>query len=469
MQYVPGPRASVSRWRRRVPGMQGINLVTDLTRCLLGATRAMARGMLAGVLPTVPFCDTTPSCDGTGETREPVMAQFTLNEILSISFYILTAVLLIGVYATPGRWSRTRRAAAISAIFTSFAAGYLLIASHKATAHAPFEFADSQRSGSSARGFGVRASGGTARRSSRSSRGGGQYRRERRPSFTSRSSGRAIMAEGTGASRWSQGHDREGSRGGVFASLFAADRSKIAETKIQDCPDCPEMVVVPAAYFPLGAAVDDEAAGASERPQRTGRIGRPFAIGRLEVTVHQYRAFVRATGHRAPVCAGFDFRAAAGGQAVQCVSHSDALAYAGWLESISGERYRVPSAAEWEHAARAGAGTPYWTGRNLEPGAHAIALTVALAPDTGTHPANGFGLHDVIGGVAEIVDDCFEASLRDVPTDGTPARTMSCRHRVLKDAAWNEPARMARVSARRAIAPDALAQGVGFRVARSVR
>lgn len=183
----------------------------------------------------------------------------------------------------------------------------------------------------------------------------------------------------------------------------------------------------------------------------------------------QYRAFVKATGHRAPSCGGFDIQTARATQAIQCVSHGDARTYARWLSEISGERYGLVSAGEWEHAARAGTSTRFWSGHTLTPGSHAIAQATATPPDVGMHPANGFGLHDVIGGVAEIVDDCWETTLRDVPADGTPARTLTCHHRVLKDAAWTEPADRARVSARRSIPANMVRPGVGFRVVRFVR
>jgi formylglycine-generating enzyme required for sulfatase activity len=129
----------------------------------------------------------------------------------------------------------------------------------------------------------------------------------------------------------------------------------------------------------------------------------------------------------------------------------------------------LPSASEWEYAARGGNGAVWPTGARLdvEP-ASAVAGASRRRP-AGSFEANSFGLHDMAGGVAEIVRDCWTPTLAGVPTDGTATITRACTERTLKDGAWSGPAKARRASARRPIAIDAAQPGVGFRVVREMR
>ena len=65
----------------------------------------------------------------------------------------------------------------------------------------------------------------------------------------------------------------------------------------KDCRDCPEMVVVPAGSFIMGATPDEEVASPREDQVRRA-IARPFAVGRFAVTRGEFAAFVASTGHR---------------------------------------------------------------------------------------------------------------------------------------------------------------------------
>ena len=131
----------------------------------------------------------------------------------------------------------------------------------------------------------------------------------------------------------------------------------------RDCATCPEMKELPAGTAPA------------------------FAIGRFEITRDQFGEFVRATGHKAPPnCAAFPQRP---DHPVICVSKADAADYAAWLTKITGHTYRLPSAAQWDYAARAGSAT-----------AVVPRAADATAP-VGLKPANAWGLYDLEGNVAE--------------------------------------------------------------------
>jgi formylglycine-generating enzyme required for sulfatase activity len=250
---------------------------------------------------------------------------------------------------------------------------------------------------------------------------------------------------------------------------------------VQDCENCPSVVVVPSGWFTLGASANDQHARPQELPARTVRLTRDFAIGQTEVTVRQFEAFLVASGHPVPSC--WAVNGGGANAAATCVSWQDAIAYTRWLKKETGRSYRLPTAAEWEYAARAGSGQPYpandnvmavqqvslagttSASRNLAGGVSATSeRNMAVAQGT----PNYFGLYDVNGGAAELTQDCATASLDTVSSEGVPADLGASCDRVVKDGMWFEDSRRARFSARRSISPDKAVPGVGFRVVREL-
>jgi formylglycine-generating enzyme required for sulfatase activity len=130
----------------------------------------------------------------------------------------------------------------------------------------------------------------------------------------------------------------------------AADSERQVGDVFRDCPDCPDMVVVPAGTFLMGSPESEVGRRDREGPQHEVTIAEPFAIGKYEVTFDQWDACVQAGG-----CDGHepdDLGWGRGRRPVINVSWNDVQTYVAWLSEVTGEPYRLPSEAEWEHAAR---------------------------------------------------------------------------------------------------------------------
>ena len=170
------------------------------------------------------------------------------------------------------------------------------------------------------------------------------------------------------------------------------------------------MVEIPGGTFRMGC-VSGRGCVDWEHPVHEVRV-EAFELSRYEVTFEEYDRFTEATG-RAPAA---DEGWGRGRRPVINVSWADAVAYTIWLSAETGRRYRLPSEAEWEYAARAGTVTAYsWghgIGRNRANcrGCGSRWDDEQTAP-VGTFEPNGWGLHDVHGNVWEWTRDCWNGEL----------------------------------------------------------
>jgi formylglycine-generating enzyme required for sulfatase activity len=229
----------------------------------------------------------------------------------------------------------------------------------------------------------------------------------------------------------------------------------------------PEMVYVAGGVFRMGSAISQLAS--EEQPVHEVRL-RSFSIGRYEVTFREYARFAAATGRELPDDLGWG----QGPRPVINVSWNDARAYTDWLSEQTGQRYRLPSEAEWEYAAAAGTDTPYWWGFDLGSG-NANCFNCgsewdgATTAPVGRFAANPFGLHNTAGNVMEWVEDCYHGSYEGAPTDGSSWQEPGCRERVVRGGAFNKPGVSLRVTRRGRHQVDTRLLVVGFRVVREVR
>jgi formylglycine-generating enzyme required for sulfatase activity len=216
-----------------------------------------------------------------------------------------------------------------------------------------------------------------------------------------------------------------------------------AITDFRECANCPEMVVIPAGEFTMGAP-PDEPGGAT---QHRVTITAPFAVSKFEITFDEWDACVEDGG-----CGGYrpaDEGWGRGKRPVINVSWMDAKAYVTWLSGKTGKSYRLLSESEWEYAARAGTTTRFVVGDTLSPNqANYDGSTDGSGPSdvnrqqtlpVGSFPANGFGLHDMHGNVSEWVEDCWFDDYSDrTPTDGSPSLEGNCNGHMVRGGSWED-------------------------------
>jgi formylglycine-generating enzyme required for sulfatase activity len=232
----------------------------------------------------------------------------------------------------------------------------------------------------------------------------------------------------------------------------------------RDSAECPMLVVAPAGEFSMGSE-DFQ----TEKPVHSVVVAKPFAIGRSEVTFAEWEACVADGG-----CGGWRPEDHGRGEAnlpVSEVSWSDAHAFIDWLTRKCGHAYRLPSEAEWEYVARAGTSTAFWWGEEVESG-HANCRGCGAGDrrpsPVGSYPANGFGLVDTAGNIAEWVEDCWSDSYEGAPSDASARAAGVCKQRVVRGGSFDAGARYVRSASRFLYDAETRYYTNGFRVVRDL-
>jgi formylglycine-generating enzyme required for sulfatase activity len=255
----------------------------------------------------------------------------------------------------------------------------------------------------------------------------------------------------------------------------------------RDCDKCPEMVILQPGAFQMGASANEARIVKYviwSVPQHTVKIAYPFAVGRYEVTVDEFDAYVKETGAKVGgICAirlmetgkfalkyvgtphpGNDKNKngpyvvyitdgsyaqpglpVTGRQPAVCVSRNEMTGYLTWLSSKTKRHYRLPTEAEWEYAYRAGTDTISFWGDNFAKACDyanfgdrrsgyqagmAAPCAEKIRPDwtaeVGSYKPNPWGLHDMAGNAQEAVEDCLHHSYNGAPTDGSPWAEKNC-------------------------------------------
>lgn len=230
--------------------------------------------------------------------------------------------------------------------------------------------------------------------------------------------------------------------------------------EFRDFSEAPPLIALPAAQAILGSPLDEPGrAGDEPVPHRIDIA--PYALGKYPVSFAEWDAFLRATGRPPPE--GQDQGWGRGNRPVIQIDPRDIAAYLDWLNQIGGwaaedpHRYRLPTAQEWECAARANTRTAYFTGAALAPEQAHYYLRPAPADlpprdrtaPVGSFPANPWGFHDLLGNVWEYARD-----------GGTGL--------VLRGGSWLNGPAFLRAAARQTPPAGGRGAHIGFRVARSL-
>jgi formylglycine-generating enzyme required for sulfatase activity len=253
---------------------------------------------------------------------------------------------------------------------------------------------------------------------------------------------------------------------GVYGAppCFGTCTSSIDLDRFYDCSGCPWMRVVRAGSFTRGSPLSEPGRDNDEPAAAPARVARDFAIGVYEVTRAEWRACERATmcrrltnrntwlSDRAPIAG---------------LTRADAAAFLAWLSQQSPARYRLPTEAEWEYAARANTTTPFYFGAAIAPSLAAYDYSASYAgspraeyrgaPEAaGAFPANRFGLFDMLGNVWEWTQACAEPGGAD------------CAAWSLRGGSFKSEPKELRAANRFMIRPDDSREDVGLRVARDL-
>jgi formylglycine-generating enzyme required for sulfatase activity len=219
----------------------------------------------------------------------------------------------------------------------------------------------------------------------------------------------------------------------------------------------PDMIHVQGGTFSMGS-IDDP----SERPVHSVTVA-TFWLAKFPVTVKEWKLCLEQAACSLMPSGEDD-------APVTNVSWTDAQQYVTWLSGLTGKKYRLPSEAEWEFAARGGSETKFWWGSAAMTGmANCKGCGEPYDPHqpvkVGSFKANGFGLYDMSGGVAQWVADCWHHSYRGAPKNGVEWDAPNCRQRVLRGGSWRDEPAALRVSNREQYDADVRYPTHGLRVA----
>jgi formylglycine-generating enzyme required for sulfatase activity len=258
---------------------------------------------------------------------------------------------------------------------------------------------------------------------------------------------------------------------------------KVFQDPLKDGGFGPEMVMISGGTFKMG---DIQGGGDSdEKPVHNVSIDK-FAMGKFEVTNAEFVKFLNAVkrrgdnnepwfetkaedsdSHITGSVGNFKIETSYENHPMIEVSWYGATAYAKWLSDQTGKKYRLPTEAEWEYAARAGTTTKYWWGNDIGNN-HAVCDGCGSKWDNkstapvGSFAANKFGLYDTSGNVWEWT--CSEYTDKYTSKEKVCLDKNSNKNRVLRGGSWYNLPGYVRTASRSWDTPDGRVDYYGFRV-----
>ena len=246
------------------------------------------------------------------------------------------------------------------------------------------------------------------------------------------------------------------SRRRVAASCVAVAVLTIAMQA--QAPPGVQWVRVPAGTFQMGCISADARCDADEHPRHPVTISRPFDMMPTEVTLGMYRAVAKEVDEQPAWSKTPD-------QPVVIVTWDEAAAF---CQAVGG---RLPTEAEWEHAARGGRDGAIYPWGDQAPDDRDRAVNGAAFESDSARPVksfapNAFGLYDMAGNVWEWVADAYGGYRAQAETD--PKRAEESQFRVVRGGAYGDDPANLRVSNRNPNRARNINVNVGFRCARDI-
>jgi sulfatase modifying factor 1 len=222
----------------------------------------------------------------------------------------------------------------------------------------------------------------------------------------------------------------------------------------------PRMVRIPAGFFLMGSETGQD----NERPVHRVWVDE-FALAECQATRAEYAQFLAATGYPQPPH-WIDPNFSSPEQPVVAVSWVDAATYCEWITGATGCRFRLPTEAEWERAARGGAEqNQYPWGNNPPESLPNYSLRWKTGPEpVGAAERNAYGLCDIGANVHEWCADWFSADYYGRSPDRNPQGPATGTRRASRGGSWRHYTKVSRCSARSSIPPEFQYADYGFRI-----
>lgn len=238
----------------------------------------------------------------------------------------------------------------------------------------------------------------------------------------------------------------------------------------------PEMVLISGGTYRMGSTEEED-----EGPVHDCTVS-PFYMAIHPVTNEEYRCFVlgkeypppRPASEQYTIWNGAKYPTGHARRPMVHISWNDAQAYCQWLSEMTGQRFRLPTEAEWECAVRGGLEGKKYPWGDEDPVGRAVCDLLwtgpGVIPEVGSCPPNAFGLYDMAGLVWEWCQDHYHRRYYDLPeaTEPDPVNHAPSLHRVMRGGAWLTGTRTLRCAHRGKHRPDSATVGFGFRLVREI-
>ena len=225
----------------------------------------------------------------------------------------------------------------------------------------------------------------------------------------------------------------------------------------------PVMRHIPEGWFQMGC----DAGRDDEKPAHCVWVD-AFKLATLQVTNAEYARFLEDTRHPSPLLWDDpNFKSLE--QPVVAVSWFDAVAYCDWLSRTLGKRYRLPTEAEWERAARGGVdGEPFPWGNCAPEELPDYARRWKTGPEpVGLYAPNPYGLYNLGDNVHEWCADWYDAGYYAHSPERNPQGPLVGSRRASRGGSWRHHIKVTRTAARSSIPPEFKYADYGFRLAAS--